>query len=250
MGVPEVHLDRSSPVPLFFQISEQVRQLIANGQLAPGAFFAGEIDLAASWEVSRPTVRRAIDELVQAGLVQRRRGLGTMVVRNEIRRSSRLSSLYDDLVHLHRKPTTSLISMTKLRASSDIASEMHIEEGSDILSLRRVRFVDGTGLALLHNYIPFHIVDGLSKTDFETNGLYGLFRERGCFPVRATQLVGARLAMRQEAHHLGITEGAPVLTAHRTTFDDKGEVVDLGKHVYDASHYLFEMNFSTERGTS
>lgn len=249
MGLESVALDRSSPVPLFFQISEQIRHLIQSGALEPGSFFAGEIELASLWEVSRPTVRRAIDELAQAGLVQRRRGLGTMVVRPEIRRSSRLSSLYDDLRKLDRKPSTVVISMTRLRASEEIAAEMHIDQGTEIFSLRRVRYVDGTGLALLHNYIPNDLLDGVSHSELESTGLYSIFRSQGCFPVRATQLVGARLAMRQEAHHLGINEGAPVLTAQRTAFDSRDRVVDLGKHVYDASHYLFEMNISADEGT-
>ena len=248
MGLEAVILDRASPVPLFFQLSEQIRVLIQDGQLSPGSFFAGEVELASLWEVSRPTVRRAIDELVQAGLVQRRRGLGTMVVRPEIRRSSRLSSLYDDLARLNRKPTTTLISMTRLRASDEIAHEMNLAEGSEIFSVRRVRYVDGTGLALLHNYIPYDLLKDVQQTELENTGLYAIFRERGCFPSRATQLVGARLAMRQEAHHLGINEGAPVLTAQRTTFDTNNRVVDLGKHVYDASHYLFEMNISADEG--
>jgi DNA-binding GntR family transcriptional regulator len=246
MSLIAVRPDRSSPVPLFFQISEEIRRLIEDGSLEPGTFLAGENELAAQWDVSRPTVRRAMDELVQAGLVQRRRGLGTMVVRNEIRRSSRLSSLYDDLIHLDRKPTTTVISMTRLRATGDIARDMQVDEGAEVLTLRRVRFVDGTGLALLHNYIPFDLVAGLTAQDFQRDGLYSMLRKRGCFPTHAVQSVGARIAMRQEAHHLGISEGSPVLTAERVTRDATGRVVDLGRHVYDASHYLFEMNFSTD----
>lgn len=250
MGLEAVQLVRTSPVPLFFQLSEQIRTLVEGGQLKPGTFLPGEHDLAALWGVSRPTIRRALDELATAGLVQRRRGLGTMVARHPIRRSSSLSSLFDDLVRLGHQPTTQVLSMSRIRASEELAHEMQIRRGADLISLRRVRLIDGSGLALMQNFIPADVLPLATRGDFEVHGLYALMRERGIFPTTAMQLIGARIAQRHEASHLSISEGSPVLTAHRTTRDQDGRIVDLGKHVYDASHYLFEMNMTADKGIS
>ena len=90
-------LDRSSPVPLYFQVSRQIEAAIDAGQLAPGDRLENEISLADRWGLSRPTMRRAIQELVDKGLLVRRRGIGTQVVHGRVKRPMDLTSLFDDL---------------------------------------------------------------------------------------------------------------------------------------------------------
>ncbi len=91
------HLDRSSPVPLYFQVAQRLEKMIESGQLAPGARLENEIALAEQLGLSRPTMRQAIQYLVDKGLLSRKRGVGTQVVNTRVRRSVELTSLYDDL---------------------------------------------------------------------------------------------------------------------------------------------------------
>ena len=90
-------LDRSSPVPLYYQLARQLESAIEHGALGPGSLLGNEIDLAGRLGLSRPTVRQAIQSLVEKGLLVRRRGVGTQVVHSQVRRPLELSSLYDDL---------------------------------------------------------------------------------------------------------------------------------------------------------
>ncbi|MFD7512815.1 GntR family transcriptional regulator, partial [Streptomyces sp. NPDC059853] len=90
-------IDRGSPVPLYFQLSQQLEAAIEHGELLPGTLLGNEIDLAGRLGLSRPTVRQAIQVLVDKGLLVRRRGVGTQVVHSRVRRPLELSSLYDDL---------------------------------------------------------------------------------------------------------------------------------------------------------
>lgn len=90
-------VDRTSPVPLYFQLAQQLEAAVEQGRLAPGALLGNEVDLAARLGLSRPTVRQAIQSLVDKGLMVRRRGVGTQVVHSKVRRPLELSSLYDDL---------------------------------------------------------------------------------------------------------------------------------------------------------
>src|SRR5262245_63001298 len=94
---PSIVINRSSPVPLYFQVAEQLEQAIVDGELAPGDRIANEIALAGELGLSRPTMRQAIQLLVDKGLLVRKRGVGTQVVHGQIRRPVELTSLHDDL---------------------------------------------------------------------------------------------------------------------------------------------------------
>ena len=93
-----VELDRSSPVPLYYQLAQAIEAAIRDGELSPGDRFENELALAKRLTLSRPTTRRAIQELVDKGLLVRKRGVGTQVVQNPVHRRVELTSLFDDLV--------------------------------------------------------------------------------------------------------------------------------------------------------
>ena len=95
---PEVALDRTSPVPLYYQVATRLQELIERGELAVGSKLPNEVDLAERLGVSRPTMRHAINYLVERGMLFRKRGVGTQIVHPKVRRPVELSSLYDDLV--------------------------------------------------------------------------------------------------------------------------------------------------------
>ena len=96
-SLPRFVVDRSSPVPLYFQVAQYLEDAIHSGAVPTGTLFQNEVDLAASLGLSRPTMRRAMQHLVDKGLVVRRRGIGTRVVQPKLRRPLELTSLYDDL---------------------------------------------------------------------------------------------------------------------------------------------------------
>src|SRR2546428_11085535 len=96
-GRTDAVLDRESPVPLYYQLAQNMETAIRSGRLSSGSHLENEIELARQLRVSRPTVRRAIALLANRGLVIRRHGIGTLVVPVRVRRPVRLSSLYDDL---------------------------------------------------------------------------------------------------------------------------------------------------------
>ena len=97
MPMPDLLVNRSSPVPLYFQVAEQLEEAIHDGRLAPGDRIANEVALADQLGLSRPTLRQAIQTLVDKGLLVRKRGVGTQVIQPHVRRSVELTSLYDDL---------------------------------------------------------------------------------------------------------------------------------------------------------
>src|SRR4051812_39866542 len=106
MVLPHIEIDRSSPVPMYFQISRQLEAAVDRGDLTPGERLPNEIDLAESLSVSRPTMRQALDHLVEKGMLTRKRGVGTKVSNAQVRRRVALTSLHDDLTAAGRAPET------------------------------------------------------------------------------------------------------------------------------------------------
>ncbi|MEU5163050.1 GntR family transcriptional regulator [Streptomyces sp. NPDC020875] len=235
----QLSVDRTSPVPLYFQLSRQLEAAIERGALTPGTLLGNEIELAARLGLSRPTVRQAIQSLVDKGLLVRRRGVGTQVVHSQVRRPLELSSLYDDLEAAGQRPATVVLALTGGRATDRVAAALGVAEGGEIHSVERLRYAHGEPMALLTNALPAGLL-ALDAASLEATGLYRLMRAAGITLHSARQTVGARAATEAEAELLGERPGAPVLTMERTTFDDTGRAVEYGSHIYRASRYSFE----------
>lgn len=241
----EVTVDHSSPVPLYYQVASQLEEAIDSGQLPVGARLGNEIDLAGRLGLSRPTVRQAIGSLVDKGLVVRRRGAGTQVVFNRVRRSLELSSLYDDLAAIDQHPTTRVLVNEVVPASSGTAHLLGIAEGRDVLRLERVRYARGEPIARMRNFLPAHLI-GPSSEELEERGLYQLLRAAGVRLHAAHQSIGARVAEHEDSELLEEAEGAALLTMERTTYDQEGTVIERGSHVYRASRYSFDLSLRGE----
>jgi len=234
-------LDRSSPIPLYFQISENLKRAIEDGTLRPGDHLDNELDLTERLGVSRPTVRQAVQRLVEQGLVIRKRGLGTVVQPPRILRSVALTSLYDDLMASHRHPETTVLSVAEDKADPEVAAALALPEGAPVLSLERLRLADGTPLALMRNFLPAGILEAQPEAALAKSGLYELLRQRGIQMHAGEQVIGARQATAQEAGLLQAPRGATVLTMIRTSSDAAGKPVEHGRHAYLAERYSFHM---------
>ena len=240
MPGPAFTLDRSSPVPLYFQVAEQFERAILDGTIAPGERIDNEVALAQKLGLSRPTMRQAIQVLVDKGMLVRKRGVGTQVVHGKIRRSVELTSLFDDLSAAGQKPRTEVIAVGKVAADEDVARELQLSKGADVWSLERLRFVDRQPLAHMHNYLPIDVVD-LEAIDLSETGLYAHLRSSGIVMRVARQRIGARGAAVDEAKLLGERKGAPLLTMQRTAYDNAGRAVEYGRHAYRPDLYAFEL---------
>lgn len=235
-----IELDRSSPVPLYFQIAREIERAIEAGTLAPGDRLDNEIELADRLGLSRPTMRRAMQELVSKGLLVRKRGVGTQVVHSHVKREMELSSLYDDLAKAGADPATRVLRYEVTAASNDVAAALGLSPGAEIVRLERLRLANGEPLAILHNWLPADIAT-FPAEELVGRGLYDLLRAAGVHMRIAQQRIGARAATAAEARLLGKRSGIPLLTMQRTTYSDSGRAVEFGTHVYRAETYSFEI---------
>lgn len=233
-------LDRDSPVPLYHQAAQALEAAIEDGRLPEGTKLEGEVDLATRLGISRPTVRAALKQLVDKGLLIRRRGVGTVVASRPVRRTVALTSLYDDLEEAGREPRTHLLSFEVIPCPEDVVETLELGPEDSVFRFDRLRTAGETPIARMHNIVPARMLE-IEADDLERTGLYRLFREAGITPHIATQRVGAHKAGAEEARLLRMEPDAPVLTMTRITYDTTGRPVEYGSHSYPAESYWFEM---------
>jgi DNA-binding GntR family transcriptional regulator len=236
----KISIDRSSPVPLYHQVVQGIEAAIHSGRLEPGSRLDNEIDLAARLNLSRPTMRKAMDELVRSGLLVRKRGVGTQVVSSQVRRPLELSSLFDDLSNNGSKPTTEVLSFSHIEADDATREALHLPAGATGYHFTRLRKVGGKPLALMENRVRDDITE-INEDLLSNQGLYGILRNGGVNFRLATQRMGAVIANEYQAPLLETTPGSALVTMERTAVDDTGRNVETGHHVYRADSYSFEM---------
>ncbi len=208
--------------------------------IAPGERIDNEIALAKDLGLSRPTMRQAIQVLVDKGMLVRKRGVGTQVVHGKIRRSVELTSLFDDLSAAGQKPRTEVLAVGKVPPRR--TSPTSCSSASATTSGRSSACASSASSRsrVMHNFIPVDVVD-LDAVDLAKTGLYAYMRSSGILMRVARQRIGARGAGAEEAALLGEKKGAPLLTMERTAYDNAGRAVEYGRHAYRPDLYAFEL---------
>ncbi|MER6126869.1 GntR family transcriptional regulator [Streptomyces sp. NPDC001795] len=246
--MPDVHspgstplgfvLDRSSREPLHHRLSQQLKRAVEQGHLAPGTLLSSENRMAEESGLSRLTVRRAIQSLADAGLLVRRRGIGTLVAHGGTERPLDLADLHDDLQPTGRGSGVEVLRNETEPASAEVAAALAIAEGSEVTVLERLRHADGIRIAYWRSYLPA----GFLRSDndrLESAVLFEMLQAAGIDVHSAQQTIGARHATAGERKLLGVTEGSTLLTLRRTMVDHIGRVIEYATHCYPPSRADF-----------
>ena len=169
-------------MPLYYQLAQFIEHAINVGDLAPGDRIENELSLTSRLGLSRPTARQAIQELVNKGLLVRKRGVGTQVVRSQFRRDERLSSLNEDLAKAGKTPSTVLLDYQVGELEDEIRDVVDSADvlDSEFIKIRRLRLADNVPLAILSNYIPSRIRDHCRRP--EIAGPLRVPQRLGCTP--------------------------------------------------------------------
>jgi DNA-binding GntR family transcriptional regulator len=240
MAALPIQIDRASPVPLYHQLAEQLIAAISDGTLRPGDPFENEQAMSDRLSLSRPTVRRAISELVNKGLLVRRRGIGTTVANQMVHRKAELTSLYDDLEREGRTPHTDVLSLQCGAQDARAAEALGLPPGTPVVAIVRLRYAGDVPLAIMRNWLPPAMND-LTAEALQKEGLYALLRARGIRPSVARQRIGARNATAEERRTLHLTKAEPLVTMTRSAYDADGTPVEFGDHCYRADQYSVEV---------
>ncbi|MFW0792289.1 GntR family transcriptional regulator [Gordonia sp. CPCC 205515] len=233
--VLDVAVDRSAPIPLYQQLVRFLEIAIDRGELAPGDRVASEIELARLAGVSRVTSRRAIQELVDRGVVVRKRGVGTQVLHRSTARET--TSPFDLFGGCGPRPVTRVLDFRVGTPSDDVRRDLCLPVGAKVVRVKRLRSVGGEPLSAMVNWLPATICPTVHE--LETDGLYRLLRSRGMHIGLARETIRARVATRDDAVLLAVEVGSPLLSLRRTAFDRDGRIVEIGLHTFPAERYWY-----------
>lgn len=225
-----------------------LRDQIMEGRLRDGESLPGEQKLAESFDVSRVTIRRALDALSQGGLIERRAGSGTKVCAGSrngqgaaLGAALDFNTLMPQLVEMGQKTTARLLSFSYDVIPDFVASAMGISSEQKIQIATRVRLVDGVPFSHLTTYVPATIAENYSENDLATTPLFKLLERGGVQITEAHQTVSATLAGPEVADALEVAVGSALLSLKRVVRDVDGNGVEYLSGLYRPDMFRLEM---------
>jgi GntR family transcriptional regulator len=245
-------LDPNQVVPLYHQIYLILRERIIEGHYDTKPL-PGELVLAEQFNVSRVTMRRALQDLVKEGLVARGRGKGTFVKpRTESRNSSLGQSqlLSASAMRLQASGDSSdlqLITSKRILPPPDIATLLHLPSDAIVEKLIRIRQLDGQPVAHLTSFIPQDLSGRICRRRLREFPILVLLEEAGVKVAKARQTISARLADASVAYALGVPVGAPLLAISRVAYDENGRPVQVLKGLYRPDRYDYRIELSRKQ---
>lgn len=235
MSQPAMHL--------YKRLMDHLLEEIDAGRLQPGQQIPSERELSDRFHMSRMTVRHALNELVNEGILYRHQGRGTFVGRPKIRQKLRgLSSFTEDMLSRGLRPGARVLSVEVIPAPYRVRHAMGLEESAHVVRLERLRLADGEPMALEVTHLPYPRFGEMVTKDLENVSLYGLLEDRfGISFGTALQSIEPALADAALARILWVREGSLLLLLERTTFSQQGEPIEFVSSHYRADRYRFEV---------
>jgi GntR family transcriptional regulator len=225
--------------PIYAQIKQSIQKDIDQGVLSTGDLLTPEVELAQRLGVSRPTVRQAILELTREGILARRRGKGTVVMRRQVDYpTGRLLSFTEEFAASGGQPSAKVRNQSIVSADRQLAVKLGIPFNGLVFRLERVRSIDGSPVAWQVSNIAYSKVPSIEANDFRTASLYTTLRFRyGLTIASADETIQVAVAEALDSELLGIPTGSPVFRIERRAFTDAGEVVEVANSLYRADRY-------------
>ncbi len=235
-------IDKSNPLPMYYQLKELLREKIATGEWQPGDMIPSERELSEQYRISRMTARQALTELAIEGLLRRQQGRGTFVAEPKIEHGlTRLTGFTEDMKARGLRPGARVIRIELIHPPILAMQALQISPGKKILLLERLRLAQEKPIALETSHLHFHGIENLLHQNLEDNSLYKILAENyQISPARAVQKIGADLCSQREQELLKLQEGAPVLRNKRITFDQWGKPFEYTESAYRADRYVFQ----------
>ena len=233
--------------PRYMTVAEALASQIGAGELKPGAQLLGERELCKRFDVSRVTIRRALAELRERGLIDSDGARGWFVNQPNFGEPNELMG-FSEMARGRGLDPRSVVLIARVRpAEIDEADDLHMAPGSDLYELRRVRKLDGIPVALEHSRIPLRYAPGLPKFDFAVTSLYDALREGGCAPAFAEYTLQAVATSAEQAPLLGVEPGWPLLMANAITHDRGGRPIELSRSLFRGDRYRFRTTLYRSR---
>lgn len=246
------HVKQSGPgAPLYLRLRRSIEDAVKRGALLPGDALPSERDIAASADISRVTVRKAIQDLVQHGVLVQRHGSGTFVAprMERVEQSlSRLTSFTEDMARRGLDVRSVWLDRGVYAPSPEEMMALGLSAEAMVSRVSRLRIANDTPLAIERASISAGF---LPDPNAIGSSLYAALESRGCKPVRAVQRISATNLGEADAELLDVAPGSASLNIERISYLPSGKVVEFTRSIYrgDAYDFVAELRLGTGEGT-
>jgi GntR family transcriptional regulator len=234
-------LDESSSLPLYQQLQRARRQAIENGVIAPEDALPPERDLAEMLGVSRITVRKAIDELAEEGLLVRKQGSGTFVSNRVEKNFAKLTSFSEDMRARGREPRSVWLTKAAGTVTPEESLTLRSSPGTPVFRFHRIRYADDAPMAIEYATV---LANCLPSVEAVETSLYEALEQTGNRPVRALQRLRAVLFTAEQAKLLKAQERDAGLLVARVGYLKDGRAVEFSQSYYRGDIYDFVAELS------
>lgn len=239
-------IDKGSSVPYYLQLADLLRREI-DRQSTPGKVYQlpSENELATAHNITRATVRRALDVLERSGWIYREKGRGSFAaVRRVEHELTRLVSTTEDMRARGWSLTTRVVSLARVPAMPQVAKALEVPAGTPCYELCRLRIVEGEAMSLQTSRLPAELCPNLEENDL-SQSLYRLLESRyGLRLWTGHEVLRARLALPREQQLLSLAHDAPVMAMERVTYAASGRAVEYLDAVWRGDRYDFTVSLT------
>lgn len=237
-------INRSIPVPLYYQISQILRREIEEGIYKPGDSLPVEEELQNRFEVSRSTIRQAIADLVYSGLLDRKRSRGTRVSQGRLEATlADLASFTTEMMRANVNLTTKILDFRNIPSPHPVSEILQLNEKDMVAAMERVRYVGTEPIAVEHWYASLKYFPGISRKLFKDSGMeqstYYILMNRYNIKINSAQDTVSPVGIEaKEAKILNVEPGKPALLRTRISYSSDGYPV-----TYASGIYLIQLKF-------
>ncbi|WP_262316056.1 GntR family transcriptional regulator [Lacticaseibacillus parakribbianus] len=226
--------------PIYIQIHNQIRQEIEAGKWQIGDRIPSERDLALTFNVSRMTLRQAIQTLVDEGILERRIGAGTFVANQKVQEKvSGVTSFTDIMLAQGKTPSSKTISYHIAKPSLSESEKLQLAEGAQVLRMERIRYADAVPISFEVATVPYELVKDFSKGEVTKSFYHTLEKKGGYHLGGATQTVSAQVASERIADFLDIKRGSAILRLRQVSLLQDGRPFEYVRTQYVGERFEF-----------
>lgn len=229
-------MNKNSIIPLYQQLADDIKQQIIEGKLKENEKLMTELEFSQAYDISRITVRKAIEILADEGYVTKHQGIGTFVAAKKLNRvMNKLLSFTEMCENDGKAASTELVSLEWTSASVSISQYLHKSEKDRVLKIVRIRKSDGEPVMLEEAYFPSKY-SYLMGEDL-TSSVYSILRRHDAVPTHAVKTVEICYATKEEAGYLKVREGQVLLLHKDQVMDEEGQVIHYSKLIINPERY-------------
>ncbi|HEX7362022.1 MAG TPA: GntR family transcriptional regulator [Bryobacteraceae bacterium] len=234
-----ITLDRTSFVPFYRQIADQVKETIQSGAISPGTPFWSEGELATELAVSKMTVRQAFQVLRTEGLLTVAKGKRPLIAAGRLQKNTQeLRGFTEEMMRRGLKPSSKVLLLESVVPGPEICEALKLGRNDEVFVIRRLRLADNQPVGVETSHLPARLFPGLDHQNLEKRSLYSLLETH--FGVKLSwseEEIEAIPAGKEEADLLQIKRGAALLCLKRNVYSVEGELVEHARSLYRGDRY-------------